>query len=665
MLKKIEFNDILKSLNDQQRKAVTTTHPNLLVLAGAGSGKTRVLVHRIAWLVKVQHCSPLSIMTVTFNTQAADELCHRTQKILGLKVRGMWIGTFHSLAHRLLRNHYYAAKLPSNFRIIDQAEQLRLIKKIIIKYFPQIREAEQALYYINSRKNEGLRPDTPTEISEIQHRQNHFVHIYKIYQSMCDRVGLVDFSELLLRVKEMWLDNPSLLQKYRSRFNHILVDEFQDTNNIQYELIQLLSNNHNNIMIVGDDDQSIYSWRDANTKNIQRFITDFIEVKIIRLEQNYRSPNYILTAANALIAHNIERLEKTLWTNKSDGERITLYKAYNDLDEAQFVVNRIKSWHKTGGNLKQCAILYRSKAQSKVIEDELLKSNVRYYISGRIKFFERQEIQDVLAYLRLIVNHNDDRAFERIFNKPPRGLGKNTLQEVRKISINNNISLWDSACTLVKQSFFSKRIRHALRCFTLLIAQLKQNIAEMALYLQVDYVIKNSGLGTWYQLKIKFPKEQQSTRMQIKNLKQLVIISRQYSNHQHKEGRFIFGSPLQSFIYHATRENLSIANNNLPSEYVDAVQMMSMHCAKGLEFPIVFLVGMEEGWCPTHYSIENRVLIQEERRLAYVAMTRAMKKLIVSWSQKRRLYGKELYYKRSRFINELPSLCIDYLSSSR
>ncbi|WWO96186.1 MAG: UvrD-helicase domain-containing protein [Candidatus Dasytiphilus stammeri] len=661
----MEFNDILKSLNDQQRKAVTTSEGNLLVLAGAGSGKTRVLVHRIAWLVQVQHCSPLSIMTVTFNTQAAKELCHRTEKILGLKMRGMWIGTFHSLAHRLLRNHYSAAKLPSNFRIIDQAEQLRLIKKIIIKYFPQIGKAQPAMCYINSRKNEGFRPDTATESIEIQHRKQKFFHIYKIYQSMCDRDGLVDFSELLLRVKEMWLQNPSILQKYRSRFNHILVDEFQDTNNIQYELIQLLSNNHNNIMIVGDDDQSIYSWRDAKTKNIQRFITDFIGVKIIRLEQNYRSPNNILTAANALIAHNIERLGKKLWTNKSDGERITLYKAYNELDEAQFVVNRIKSWQKKGGNLKQCAILYRSKAQSKVIEEELCKSNVRYYISGRIKFFDRQEIQDVLSYLRLIVNHNDDIAFERIFNKPPRGLGKNTLQEVRKISTNNNISLWDSACTLVKKTFISQKIRNALRGFALLIAQLKQNTAEMSLYLQVDYVIKNSGLCSWYKLKTKFPEEHQSTRIRMKNLKQLVTISRQYSNYQDKEGHFIFCSPLQSFIYHASVENLSTANKNIQSEYVDGVQMMSMHSAKGLEFPIVFLVGMEEGGCPTHYSIENRILMQEERRLAYVAITRAMKKLIVSWAQKRCLYGKDLSYKRSRFINELPSLCIDDLSSPK
>ncbi|MEI4260032.1 MAG: UvrD-helicase domain-containing protein [Candidatus Dasytiphilus stammeri] len=660
----MEFHEILKSLNNQQRKAVTTTNKNLLVLAGAGSGKTRVLVHRIAWLVKVQHCSPLSIMTVTFNTQAADELGHRTEKILGLKRRKMWIGTFHSLAHRLLRHHYSAAKLPSNFRIIDQAEQLRLIKKIIIKYFPQIQEAQQAMCYINSRKNAGFRPDISTESSEIFHRKENLFHIYKIYQSMCDRGGLVDFAELLLRVKEMWLHNPSILQKYRSIFNHILVDEFQDTNNIQYELIQLLSNNHNTIMIVGDDDQSIYSWRDAKTKNIQRFMRDFIGVKIIRLEQNYRSPNHILTAANALIAHNIERIGKKLWTNKSDGERITLYKAYNELDEAQFVVNRIKSWHKKGGKLKQCAILYRSKAQSKVIEDELWKSNVRYYISGRIKFFDRQEIQDVFAYLRLIVNHNDNLAFERIFNKPPRGLGKKTLQEIRKISTNNNISLWDSACTLVTKSFFSKRIRDALRCFTLLIAQLKKNTAEMSLYLQVDYVIKNSGLCTGYQLKTKFPEEQQATRMRIKNLKQLVIICRKYSNEQDKEGSFIFRSQLQSFIYHASIENLSIANN-ISSEYVDAVQMMSMHSAKGLEFPMVFLVGMEEGWCPTHYSIDNRVLMQEERRLAYVAITRTMKKLIVSWAQKRRLYGKELYYKRSRFINELPSLCIDYLSYPR
>ncbi|MEI4220304.1 MAG: UvrD-helicase domain-containing protein [Candidatus Dasytiphilus stammeri] len=661
----MECPEILKSLNNQQRKAVTTTHQNLLVLAGAGSGKTRVLVHRIAWLVKVQHCSPLSIMTVTFNTQAADELCHRTEKILGLKMKGMWIGTFHSLAYRFLRNHYFAAKLPSNFRIIDQAEQLRLIKKIIIKYFPQIREAQHAMSYINRRKNEGFRPDPPTDRSEIQHRKENLFHIYKIYQRICDRGGMVDFSELLLRVKEMWLDNPSILQQYRARFNHILVDEFQDTNNIQYELIQLLSNNHNNIMIVGDDDQSIYSWRDAKTKNIQQFLTDFIGVKIIRLEQNYRSSNHILTAANALIDHNIERLGKKLWTKKSDGERITLYKAYNELDEAQFVVNRIKSWHKKGGNLKQCAILYRSKAQSKVIEDELWKSHVRYYISGRINFFDRQEIQDVLAYLRLIVNHNDDLAFERIFNKPPRGLGNNTFQEVRKISTNNNISLWDSACILVKIPFFSKKIRDALRCFTFLIAQLKQNIAEMCLYLQVDYVIKNSGLCTWYQLKTKFSEDPQSTRMRIKNLKKLVTISRQYSNDQDKEGTCILRSPLESFLYHASIENLSIANNNIPSEYVDAVQMMSMHSAKGLEFPMVFLVGMEEGWCPTHYSIDNRVLMQEERRLAYVAITRAMKKLIVSWAQKRRLYGKELYYKRSRFINEIPPLCIDSLSYPR
>nr|MCL6256942.1 UvrD-helicase domain-containing protein [Klebsiella pneumoniae] len=425
---------LLDSLNDKQREAVAASRTNMLVLAGAGSGKTRVLVHRIAWLLSVENCSPYSIMAVTFTNKAAAEMRHRIGQLMGTTQGGMWVGTFHGLAHRLLRAHHLDANLPQDFQILDSEDQLRLLKRLIKamnldeKQWPP----RQAMWYINSQKDEGLRPH------HIQSYGNPveqtWQKVYQAYQEACDRAGLVDFAELLLRAHELWLNKPHILQHYRERFTNILVDEFQDTNNIQYAWIRLLAGDTGKVMIVGDDDQSIYGWRGAQVENIQRFLNDFPGAETIRLEQNYRSTSNILSAANALIENNNGRLGKKLWTDGADGEPISLYCAFNDLDEARFVVNRIKTWQENGGALEQCAILYRSNAQSRVLEEALLQASMPYRIYGGMRFFERQEIKDALSYLRLIANRNDDAAFERVVNTPTRGIGDRTLDVVRQPS---------------------------------------------------------------------------------------------------------------------------------------------------------------------------------------------------------------------------------------
>ncbi|WP_368937945.1 UvrD-helicase domain-containing protein, partial [Morganella morganii] len=407
---------LLESLNDKQREAVAAPRSNMLVLAGAGSGKTRVLVHRIAWLLAVENASPFSVMSVTFTNKAAAEMRHRIEELVGTSEGGMWIGTFHGLAHRLLRAHHLDAGLPQDFQILDSEDQIRLIRRLIKamnldeKQWP----AKQGCWYINGKKDEGLRPQhvesygNPVEAT--------WLRIYQAYQEACDRAGLVDFAELLLRAHELWLNKPAILQHYRDRFTNILVDEFQDTNSIQYAWVRMLAGDTGKVMIVGDDDQSIYGWRGAQVENIQRFLKDFPGAVTIRLEQNYRSTNNILKAANALISHNSDRLGKNLWTDGEDGEPISLYCAFNDLDEARYVVGRIKQWHENGGALADCAILYRSNAQSRLQEEALLQAALPYRIYGGQRFFERQEIKDALAYLRLISNRHDDAAFERVVN---------------------------------------------------------------------------------------------------------------------------------------------------------------------------------------------------------------------------------------------------------
>ncbi len=637
---------LLESLNDKQREAVAAPRTNMLVLAGAGSGKTRVLVHRIAWLLSVENASPFSIMAVTFTNKAAAEMRHRIENLIGTSQGGMWIGTFHGLAHRLLRAHHLDANLPQDFQILDSEDQHRLLKRIIKamnlddKQWP----ARQGMWYINGKKDEGLRPQNiesygnPVEMT--------WQKVYQAYQEACDRAGLVDFAELLLRAHELWLNKPQILQHYRGRFTNILVDEFQDTNSIQYAWIHLLAGETGKVMIVGDDDQSIYGWRGAQVENIQRFLKDFSGAETIRLEQNYRSTSNILKVANTLIANNSDRLGKNLWTDGVEGEPISLYCAFNELDEARYVVSRIKSWLENGGALKNCAILYRSNAQSRVLEEALLQASMPYRIYGGQRFFERQEIKDALAYLRLIANRNDDAAFERVVNTPTRGIGDRTLDIVRQSARERQETLWDSCQTLLQEKVLAGRAASSLQRFIELIEALSSETEDMPLHVQTDRVIRDSGLRAMYQ-----QEKGEKAQARIENLEELVTATRQFSYQGEDEDLM----PLQAFLSHAALES----GESQADAYQDSVQLMTLHSAKGLEFPQVFIVGMEEGMFPSQMSIEEGGRLEEERRLAYVGLTRAMEKLTITYAESRRLYGKEVYHRPSRFIGELPPECIE------
>ncbi|CDG99173.1 DNA-dependent ATPase I and helicase II [Xenorhabdus bovienii str. puntauvense] len=636
---------LLESLNDKQREAVTASRTNMLVLAGAGSGKTRVLVHRIAWLLSVENASPFSIMAVTFTNKAAAEMRHRIENLIGTSQGGMWIGTFHSLAHRLLRFHHLDANLPQDFQILDSEDQHRLIKRIIKamnlddKQWP----ARQGMWYINGKKDEGLRPQhiesygNPVEAT--------WMKIYQAYQEACDRAGLVDFAELLLRAHELWLNKPQILQHYRERFTNLMVDEFQDTNSIQYAWIRLLAGDSGKVMIVGDDDQSIYGWRGAQVENIQRFLRDFPAAETIRLEQNYRSTSNILKAANALIAHNSDRLGKSLWTEGGEGEPIALYCAFNELDESRYVVSRIKHWLDNGGALKECAILYRSNAQSRVLEEALLQVSMPYRIYGGQRFFERQEIKDALSYLRLVSNRYDDSAFERVVNIPTRGIGDRTLDVVRQVARDQQKTLWESCLLLLQQKVLAGRAASALQRFIELIDALETETQEMPLHVQTDRIIRDSGLWAMYQ-----QEKGEKAQARIENLEELVTATRQFSYKDEDENLM----PLQAFLSHAALE----AGEGQADVYQDAVQLMTLHSAKGLEFPQVFIVGMEEGMFPSQMSLDEGGRLEEERRLAYVGVTRAMQKLTLTYAETRRLYGKSVYHRPSRFVGELPTECV-------
>lgn len=637
---------LLEGLNDKQRDAVAAPRSNMLILAGAGSGKTRVLVHRIAWLMAVENASPFSIISVTFTNKAAAEMRHRVEGLVGTSEGGMWIGTFHGLAHRLLRAHHLDAGLPQDFQILDSDDQIRLIRRLIKamnldeKQWP----AKQGSWYINGKKDEGLRP---------QHIESYgnpieatWLKVYQAYQEACDRAGLVDFAELLLRAHELWLNKPAILQHYRNRFTNILVDEFQDTNSIQYAWIRMLAGDTGKVMIVGDDDQSIYGWRGAQVENIQHFLKDFPGATTIRLEQNYRSTNNILKAANALISHNSDRLGKNLWTEGEDGELISLYCAFNDLDEARYVVSRIKQWHENGGALADCAILYRSNAQSRQQEEALLQAAMPYRIYGGQRFFERQEIKDALAYLRLISNRHDDAAFERVVNTPTRGIGDRTLDVVRQTARDRQLTLWDSCGALLEERALAGRAASALGRFIELINLLAQETDELPLHVQTDRVIRDSGLRAHYE-----QEKGEKAQARIENLEELVTATNQFSYQDADEGL----TPLQAFLSHAALES----GESQADVYQDAVQLMTLHSAKGLEFPQVFIVGVEEGMFPGMMSMEESGRLEEERRLAYVGVTRAMQKLTLTYAETRRLYGKEVYHRPSRFIGELPPECVE------
>ncbi|MCR3755576.1 MAG: ssDNA translocase and dsDNA helicase - DNA helicase II [Sodalis sp. Psp] len=642
----MDASNLLNNLNNKQQEAVTAPRGNLLVLAGAGSGKTRVLVHRTAWLLSVENCLSCSIMAVTFTNKAAMEMRHRIKHLMGTNQGGMWISTFHSLAHRLLRIHHVDANLPQDFQILDSEDQLRLLKRLIHamnlderKWLPR-----QAAWYISAKKDAGLRP---------QHMESYgnpveatWQQIYQEYQETCNRTGLVDFAELLLRAYELWLNKPHLLHYYRERFTNILVDEFQDTNRIQYAWIRMLADNNGSVTIVGDDDQSIYGWRGAQVGNIQRFLDDFPNTQTIFLEQNYRSTSNILLAANTLIAHNGSRVSKNLWTESVKGEPINLYCAFNEQDEARFVVNQIKVHQEKGGTLSECAILYRSNAQSRVLEEALLQMRLPYRICGGMRFFERQEVKDSLAYLRLIINRNDDSSYERVVNIPMRGIGERTLDVVRQTARIRQLTLWQASQVLLEEQALTSRPAVALQKFLELLDALAEDTAELPLHVQTDRVIKNSGIWNMYKQE-KGGKGQ--TR--IENLEELITATRQFRYDGEDQNLL----PLQAFLSHVALE----VGEDQTDAYQDAVQLMTLHSAKGLEFPQVFIVGMEEGMFPSQMSLNEDERLEEERRLAYVGVTRAMKKLTITHAKTRRLYGKEAYHRPSRFVSELPFACVE------
>ncbi|MFP3019106.1 MAG: DNA helicase II [Arsenophonus sp.] len=647
----MNISDLLKNLNDKQRKAVSAPRMNILILAGAGSGKTRVLIYRIAWLLEVNKVSPLSIMAVTFTNKSANEMRHRINTLLNTDQDSILIGTFHGLAHRLLRAHYLDANLPKDFQILDSDDQYRLVRKIIkgINLDESRWTARQAIWYINTKKNEGLRPKYIKNYSNST--EAIFLRIYESYQETCDRFGLVDFGELLLRANELWLNKPYILRCYRDRFTNILIDEFQDINSIQYSWIRILAGDIGKVMIVGDDDQSIYGWRGAQVENIQRFLQDFPEVETIRLEQNYRSTNNILKSANKLISNNNDRLGKNLWTEEIDGEPISLYCASDELDEARYVVNCIKKWNKKGGALKQCAILYRSNSQSRIIEEALLEASISYRIYGGKRFFERQEIKDSLSYLRLIANRNDDGSFEKVVNRPTRGIGERTLETIRQTANEKQITLWKSCEYLLCEKVLDDRAERAIKRFLKLINGLDKKTIDMPLYVQIDKVIRDSGLWEMYKKKEKSEKSQ----IRIENLEELVSASRQF-NYQKKEKDLM---PLEEFLSYAS---LEYSEEKMKLDQ-DTVQLMTIHSAKGLEFSLVFIVGMEEGNFPSRISVEKTGGLAEERRLAYVGLTRAMKKLTLTYAESRRVHGKEFFCLPSRFISELQAEYIKEIRS--
>ncbi|PVV19363.1 MAG: DNA helicase II [gamma proteobacterium symbiont of Ctena orbiculata] len=639
----MDVSPILDPLNDAQREAVTAPIGNLLVLAGAGSGKTRVLVHRIAWLLAAEAVSPWSILAVTFTNKAAKEMRYRIEDLLGQPLGGMWVGTFHGLAHRLLRAHWKEAGLPQSFQILDSDDQFRLIKRLLKNL--DLDEARwpprQIQWFINGRKDEGLRAQHLDDGGDPYQQQ--MIRLYSEYQGACERGGQVDFAELLLRAHELWRDRPDILQHYQQRFQHVLVDEFQDTNSIQYAWLRMLAGPRNNLFVVGDDDQSIYGWRGARVENIQSFQSHYESATLVRLEQNYRSSGNILNAANALINNNPSRLGKQLWTQDSEGEPIKLYAAFNEIDEARFVVERIRQFVDEGNSRSEAAILYRTTAQSRLFEEALLQAAIPYRVYGGLRFFERAEIKDALAYLRLINTSQDDGAFERAVNMPPRGIGPKTMDAVRAHARDFDSSLWQAACDLLQGGAMAKRAATALQGFLDLMDELRLNCANLSLPEKVEQALQASGLPD------HFDKSRDGKGIDRKeNLEELVNATRQFGYEANAEEEL---DELSTFLSHAALEAGEAQGD--PAE--PCVQLMTLHSAKGLEFPLVFLVGMEEGLFPHSMSADDPARLEEERRLCYVGVTRAMRELYLCHAESRRLHGSDSYPLPSRFIREMPA----------
>lgn len=639
---------VLDPLNRMQKNAVSSESKNLRVLAGAGSGKTRVIVHRIAWFLVSGQASSANILAVTFTNKAANEMRSRIEKLISLPTSNFWVGTFHGIAHRILRRHHAILGLPENFQIIDSDDQLRLIKRTIreLGLDEEACEPKRAQSFINKQKDEGRRPhDTlPSPMPEVA----MYNEVYRTYDNTCKRSGLVDFAEILLLAYELLRDHESVRLNYQQQFTHILVDEFQDTNTIQYRWLKMFIGEHTCITIVGDDDQSIYGWRGARVENIHRFSQDFPNTETIRLEQNYRSTQTILNSANRLIANNETRLGKELWTEHNKGEPITLYGAFNEMDEAKFIVDRIQKWLSSGGQLDDVAILYRSNAQSRVLEQVLRQAQVPYKIYGGLRFFDRAEIKDVLAYMRLVVNTADDPAFERVVNVPPRGVGERTIAGLREVAKQQNCSLWEAAQQTIP-TMNAGRIRNGLQQFVNCVEELMHQMNILNLDQLVEFLFEHTGL-------MAFTKTQpgERTHIRVENLMEFLQAIRQYqSGYIEQQAKAVVNSAqiLPAFLSEVA---LDAGDKEGESGSQTCIKLMTLHSAKGLEFPLVFMTGLEDGLFPHHRNAERQALLEEERRLCYVGMTRAMQKLYLTYAEKRAFSGLSGSNRPSRFINELP-----------
>ena len=632
---------ILDPLNDAQREAVTTPPGKpVLVLAGAGSGKTRVLVHRIAWLILAKDIMPQHLFAVTFTNKAAWEMRYRIEDLLGFPTRHFWIGTFHGLAHRLLRIHWREAGLAEGFQIIDSQDQLRIIGRMLkdIGLNDGEFEPKDIQWFINRQKDEGLRPGRVDDEGRAQLRR--LIDLYARYEKICATASVVDFGELLLRTQELLEARQELREQYQRRFRHVLVDEFQDTNTIQYRWMKLLAESTGAPFVVGDDDQSIFRWRGARMEHLQGFQRDFAGTRVVRLEQNYRSTGNILNAANAVIAHNAMRLGKNLWTAGNAGEPITLYAALNEHDEADFVIDRIREFLAGGHRRDEAAVLYRSNAQSRVFEEALLAGGIPYRVYGGLRFFERAEIKDALAYLRLIANRHDDASFDRVVNMPPRGVGAKTMAAVRASAAGTGSSLWTGAMDCLLDGSLASRAKRAIESFLQLVDGLAEDTGDMVLHEQVNQVIHASGLLAHHGRAAN-----ETAEARVENLEELVNSARGLIRDDDSEL-----SPLDEFLSYAVLES----GEAQAAADEEAVQLMTLHSAKGLEFPLVFVCGLEEGLFPHQRSIEDIGGLEEERRLCYVGLTRAQRKLYLTHAEQRRLHGSYRFTTPSRFIREIP-----------
>jgi len=639
---------IADGLNEKQQQSVALDEDiNALILAGAGSGKTRVLTHRIHYLVSIKNHHVDDILAVTFTNKAANEMKERLSDLLRRPIGRMWVGTFHSLAHRLLRTHPVEANLSPTFQILDAQDQFRIVKRLMKENGVDEKKLKikEVQWFINKNKDNGISPKDIDVGYDYAKKQK--VKVFDLYENFIQVNDLVDFAGLLVKSFELLKNNQSLLDHYQNKFHHILVDEFQDTNRIQYQFIKILHNQSNHIFCVGDDDQSIYGWRGAKIENIQKIEKDFKPIKVIKLEQNYRSTGNILSASNALIANNQNRLEKSLWTESGDGDLINVFNARDEREEAQYVVGEIQSQFNQGRNLDECAILYRSNAQSRIFEESLIKHNLNYRIYGGLRFFERAEIKDAMAYIRLVENTSDNIAFERIVNFPTRGIGLKTIEEIRSHAIENHTDLFQSSIAIVDS--LPSRAANALQAFIHLIEAISDSSKNLMLSEKVDSILLQSGLMAHYA-----NDKTDKAGSKRENLEELVNAATQYIHEEDNEL-----NETQGFIALATLDS-SGESNQINQNYV---QLMTVHSAKGLEFPVVFLVGLEENLFPIRQRVNQPSNTDEERRLCYVGMTRAMQSLTLSHATRRSLYGETIYSRNSIFLDEIPSSFLNYIKN--